>query len=111
MLSQAVPEPIQVLPALLSQGGRSSLAAGPAPRGILPGELLGVDAGDVWSGSEQPGVDGAAGRGDGGGENVPGWATPEPGDRRCPAGAGCIVAGSSRLALDYWCISKERSCT
>ena len=49
-LSQAVPQPVQLLRALLSQGGRSSLASGPTPRRVLPGLLLGTDAGHVWGG-------------------------------------------------------------
>ena len=64
-LPQAVPQPVQLLRALLSQRGRSSLAPGPAPRRVLPGLLLGADAGHVWHRRGQLALDGSADWGDG----------------------------------------------
>jgi len=51
-------------------------------------EWLGLDAGHVRPRNEQPGLDGRADRGDGGGEDVSGWPAPEPYRRICAASAG-----------------------
>jgi hypothetical protein len=103
-LPQAVPQPVQLLRALLSQRSRGSLAVGSAPRRLLPGLLLGADAGHVWTRNEQPGLDGCADRGNGGGEDVPRRPAPEPYHRICAATAGGFVAGSSRVAFAGWSI-------
>src|SRR5260221_5942589 len=109
-LPQAVPQSVWLLRALLPQRGRSGLAAGAALWGALPGELLGPDAGDVRSGSEQPGVDGLADRGDGGGEDLSWRAAPEPGDRNRLAGPFSPVVFSSRLAAQWrWSVNYQGS--
>src|SRR5207249_8447422 len=97
-LSQAVPQPVQLLRALLSPGGRCSLAPGFAPRRVLPGLLLGTNAGHVWDWRGQPAVDGAADRGHGRREDLSWRAEAQPGDRNRLAGAFGSLASSSRLA-------------
>jgi AAA ATPase domain len=105
-LSQTVPQPVQLLRALLSPGGRSSMAPGPAPRRVLPGLLLGTDAGHVWDWRGQPGVDGAADRRHGRREDLSWRAASQPGDRDHLAGTFRPLAGPSCLAPQRnWCVS------
>lgn len=92
-LSQAVPQPVQLLRALLSQGG-SSLAPGPPPWCVLPGELLGTDAGHVWDWREQPAVDGAADR-------VMIIEKTYPGGQRLSLVIGIILLGLAALWLAH----------
>src|SRR2546422_62813 len=100
---------VQHLLALLSPGGRSSLAPGSAPRRVLPGLLLGLDAGHVWDWREQPAVDGAADRGDGRREDRTFRAEAQPADRDRLAGPRGPLAGSSCLALGrHWGLSTLR---
>src|SRR5216683_1925225 len=74
--------------------------------GFLPGELLGVDAGDVRSGSGQPAVDGGADRGHGGGEDLSWRAAAQPGHRDHLAGTCRPLAGPFCLALGgHWGLS------
>ena len=95
-LSQAMSQPVQLLLALLSPGGRSSLAPGSAPRRVLPGLLLGLDAGHVWDWREQPAVDGAADRGDGRREDLS-WGA---GQRLSPL-IGIVLLGLAALWLAH----------
>ena len=97
-LPETVPQPLRLLCALLSPGDRGSLASWCAPRRILPGLLLGADAGHVWAWRGQPGDDGAADQRHGHREDLSWWAAAEPRDRDRLAGTSGPMAGSSRLA-------------
>jgi hypothetical protein len=97
-LSQAMPQPVRLLRALLSPGGRSRLAPGSAPRRVLPGLLLGAHASHVWHWRGQPAVDGAVDRGDGRREDLSWREAAQPMDRHRPAGACGPLAGASCLA-------------
>src|SRR5439155_11233972 len=102
-LSQAVSQPVQLLRTLLPQRGWSRLASRSAPRWLLPGLLLGADAGDVWCWDGKSGVDGGADRGNGDGKDVSRRSAFESGDRDCVAAAGCALADSSCLATEWEC--------
>src|SRR5258708_28033161 len=102
-LSQAVPQPFQLLHALLPPGSRSRLAHGAAPLHVLPGLLLRLDAGHVWDRGEQPAVDGAADGSHGCREDLSGWTATQPADWDRLAGLGGPLAGSSCPAPGWLC--------
>ena len=89
------------------RGCGARLATGPAPRHVLPGLLLGADAGHVRCGHRQPDLDGGAGGGDGDREGDSGRAAAQSADRRGDAGAGRVLVHPSGVAgrLERWHIA------
>ena len=87
-LAGLIGEVVKVYPVPIEhrvEGGKGTLRVG----NVLEAEMAPcTDAGHVWPGNEQPGLDGRPHRGDGGGEDVSRGPAPESYHRDIAAGAG-----------------------
>src|SRR5262245_49700827 len=102
-LPAGVSEPAWLLRPLLPARGGSSVAPWAAPRQVLPGLLLGADAGNVRDWRGQRGLDGCPVWGDGDREGGPRRAV-APSDCRRPLVRACgPVAPPPHLALGVEC--------
>ena len=97
-----VPHATGVLPAPLPQGGWSCVAPGLTPWRILPGLLLGLDAGHVRGRRGQSGRDGSAYWGHGDRKSDARREASESTDRHRSAAVRDSVAGASSLATKCW---------
>jgi hypothetical protein len=93
-----MPKPSQLFHALLPAGYRCCLASGSAPWHVLPGLLLGIDAGDVWCRSGKHCIDGRVNWIDAGGEDISRRPASQSMVGDSPTAADGVVAGSSGLA-------------